>query len=165
MAGLEAKVKYFKVPKATDEGVNVGWFPDQRYDDNTSVAQVARWNEQGTKAGIPERPFMTKAKFRNEKKWIEQLKTLIQRAIDEDKDIDSALKVFGEIAKGDIQKTILDGGFKENSYITIHGGWIKNKKTGKPIYIKGKGRNNPLINTGVMISSIQARTDKELGNV
>lgn len=149
MAGLEATVKYFHVPKAEDEGVNVGWFPDQRYDDNTSVAEVAKWNEFGTKSGIPARPFMTTARFKNEKKWIEQLKTLVQRAIDEDKSLDSALKMFGEIAKGDIQRTILDGGFKPNAASTLK------KRPGKL----------PLIDTGVMISSIQARTDKELGNV
>lgn len=164
--GLEVDVKFFHVPKAEDEGVNVGWFEDQRYDDGTSVAQVARWNEFGTKAGIPERPFMRRTKMEHEREWVERLKTLVQRALDEDKDLDSALKVFGEVVKGDIQKTILDGGFKPNSAITIDGGWMRNKKTGKPFYVKGKGRGKlPLIDTGVMISSIQARTDKELLDV
>ena len=150
MAGLEAYVKFFHVPKATDGGVNVGWFPDQKYDDNTQVAQVARWNEFGTKAGIPARPFVRNTWMRHEKEWIEQLRTLVQRAIDNDKDIDSALAQFGQIAVGDIQSTILEGGFKPNTPATR-----KRKGMGKP----------PLIDTGVMISSIQARTDKELGNV
>lgn len=150
MVGLEASVKFFHLPKAEDEGVNVGWFSDQKYDDNTPVAKVARWNEFGTKAGIPARPFMTRSIFNNEKKWIEQLKTLIQRAIDEDKDIDEALKSFGEFAKGDIQATILAGGFEANAKST------KRRK--------GEGKL-PLIDTGIMISSIQARTDKELLDV
>ena len=150
MVGLEASVKFFHAPKAEDEGVNVGWFQDQKYDDNTPVAKVARWNKFGTKAGIPARPFMTRAMFNNEKKWIEQLKTLIQRAIDDNKDIDEALKSFGEFAKGDIQATILAGGFVPNSKSTI----IR----------KGAGKM-PLIDTGIMISSIQARTDKELLDV
>lgn len=150
MAGLEAYVKFFHVPKATDEGVNVGWFSDQKYTDGTSVAQVARWNEFGTKAGVPARPFIRTTWMRHEKEWIEQLRTLVQRALDNDKQIDDALKTFGEIAKGDIQSTILEGGFKPNTLATR-----KRKGMGKP----------PLIDTGVMISSIQARTDKELGNV
>lgn len=148
MAGLEASVKFFHRPKnANDAGVSVGWFQDQRYDDGTSVAQVAKWNEFGTKAGVPERPFMRETKMRKEREWIEQLKTLIQKAIDNDKSIELALKQFGEIAKGDIQETILSGGFKPNAASTI-----KRKGAGKM----------PLIDTGVMISSIQARTDKEL---
>lgn len=165
MAGLEAYVKFFHIPDAKDEGVNVGWFEDQKYTDGTSIAQVARWNEFGTKAGIPQRPFMQRSMFENEKKWIEQLRTLVQRELDKGKhaDIDKALKLFGEIAKGDIQRTILAGGFTPNSKITIEGGWMRNKKTGKPFYVKGKGRGKlPLIDTGIMISSIQSRTDREL---
>lgn len=165
MAGLVTEIKFFHIPKnLEDDGVNVGWFQDQKYDEKTSVAQVARWNEFGTKAGIPERPFMRTAKMNNESKWVEQLKTLIQREIDKNKggSIEKALKQFGEIAKGDIQKTILAGGFKPNAKITIQGGWMR-RKGGKPFYVKGKGAGKlPLIDTGIMISSIQSRTDKEL---
>lgn len=150
MAALESYVKFFHTPKAEDDGVNVGWFEDQRYDDGTSVAQVARWNEFGTKAGIPERPFMRRTKMEHEKEWIEKLKTLVQRALDDDKDIDLALKQFGEFVAGDIQATILAGGFRKNAESTIRR--------------KGAGKM-PLIDTGVMISSIQARTDRELINV
>jgi hypothetical protein len=165
MAGLVATVKFFNPPKAQDMGVNVGWFSDQKYNDSTSIAQVARWNEFGTKAGIPQRPFMQRAMFENEDTWIEQLRTLVQIEIDKGKhaDIEKALKKFGEIAKGDIQKTILAGGFRPNSKITIIGGWMRNKKNGKPFYVKGKGFGKlPLIDTGIMVSSIQSRTDKEL---
>ena len=150
MAGLEAYVKFFHVPKAEDAGVNVGWFEDQKYTDETSVAQVARWNEFGTKAGVPARPFIRRTKFEHEKEWIEQLKTMVQRAIDNDKDIDLALAEFGQIVVGDIQNTILNGGFQPNAASTIRR--------------KGEGKQ-PLIDTGVMISSIQARTDKELMDV
>ena len=151
MAGLEASVKWFKVPRVDDGGVNVGWFEDQKYEDGLPVAKVARWNEYGTKQGIPQRPFMRKANMEHEKEWIEKLKTLIQRELDKEKkpDIDKALKIFGEIVKGDIQDTILNGGFVPNAKSTI----------------RRKGHSMPLIDTGVMISSIQARTDKELLDV
>ena len=150
MAGLESYVKFFHTPKAEDDGVNVGWFENQRYDDGTSVAQVARWNEFGTKAGIPERPFMRRTMLEHEREWVEMLKTLVQRALDNDKDIDIALKQFGEFVAGDIQATILAGGFKPNAKSTIRR--------------KGEGKL-PLIDTGIMISSIQARTDRELMDV
>lgn len=148
MAGLEAYVKFFHTPKVEDDGVNVGWFEDQRYDDGTSVAQVARWNEFGTKAGIPQRPFMRTAMVQHEKDWIEKLKTIVQKEMDKEKsvNIDAALKKFGELVAGDIQETILTGGFQPNA----------------PSTIKRKGHSTPLVDTGVMISSIQARTDKEL---
>ena len=151
MAGLEVDVKYFHTPKVEDDGVNVGWFEDQTYEDGLPVAKVARWNEFGTKAGIPERPFMRRTMHKNQNKWIELLKTLVQREIDKEKgaNIDKALKQFGEVVKGDIQETILEGGFVKNARSTV----------------KKKGFNMPLIDTGVMISSIQARTDKELLDV
>lgn len=151
MAGIEAYVKFFHTPKIEDDGVNVGWFEDQTYDDGLPVAKVARWNEFGTKQGIPERPFMRRTMMEYEREWIETLRTLVQREMDKDKniDIDKALKKFGEIVKGDIQETILAGGFAKNA----------------PSTIKRKGHDTPLVDTGVMISSIQARTDKELLNV
>ena len=37
--------------------VNVGFFDTDQYPDGTYVAQVAYWNEFGTK-GMPARPFM-----------------------------------------------------------------------------------------------------------
>lgn len=151
MAGLEVDVKYFHTPKVEDDGVNVGWFEDQTYEDGLPIAKVARWNEFGTKAGIPQRPFMRRTMMKHEKEWIETLKTIVQREIDKDKNIniDKALKKFGEIVKGDIQETILKGGFVKNA----------------PATVKKKGFDMPLVDTGIMISSIQARTDKELLDV
>ena len=151
MAGLEVDVKYFHTPKVEDDGVNVGWFEDQTNEDGLPIAKVARWKEFGTKAGIPQRPFMRRTMMKHEKEWIETLKTIVQKEIDKDKNIniDKALKKFGEIVKGDIQETILEGGFVKNA----------------PSTVKKKGFNMPLVDTGVMISSIQARTDKELLDV
>lgn len=153
MAGLEAKVKWFDIPDGIeDDGVNVGWFEDQRYNDGTSVAQVARWNEYGTKQGVPQRPFVRRTVMKHREEWIEKMRTMVQREMDKKKgvNIDRALKQFGEIVKGDIQMTILEGGFEKNAPSTI-----RRKGAGLP----------PLIDTGVMISSIQARTDKELLDV
>ena len=151
MAGLEVDVKYFHTPKVEDDGVNVGWFEDQTYEDGLPIAKVARWNEFGTKAGIPQRPFMRRTMMKHEKEWIETLKTIVQREIDKDKNIniDKALKKFGEIVKGDMQETILNSGFVKNA----------------PATVKKKGFDMPLVDTGIMISSIQARTDKELLDV
>lgn len=49
-----------------------------------------------------------------------------------------------------------DNNWEPNAYITIHGGWMKNKVTGKPVYIKGKKSDKPLIDTGSLRQSIRA---------
>lgn len=167
MIGLKTELRFFhrlKDPK--DIGVNVGWFPDQEYPDGTKTANVARWNEFGTRQGMPQRPFLRTSIMENERKWDELLKTLVQRAIDENKSLDKALRLFGEKVKGDIQETILAGGWQPNARISIEGGWMRNKISGRPFYVKGKGSGKtPLIDTGTMLKSIDVRTDEELSNV
>lgn len=49
-----------------------------------------------------------------------------------------------------------DNNWQPNSPITIYGGWMRNKVSGKPIYIKGKGSDKPLIDTGSLRSSVSA---------
>lgn len=169
MAGLQTELKFFhRLKDPRDAGINIGWFDDQYYAKNrkgeqVSIARVARWNEFGTRQGIPQRPFLRTAIMDNEKKWHELLKTLLQRAIDENKAFTPALKLFGEEVKKDIQETILAGGWKPNEKITIEGGWMRNKISGKPFYVVGKGTGKqPLVNTGTMLKSIQVRTDEEM---
>lgn len=54
-----------------------------------------------------------------------------------------------------------DNNWEPNAYITIHGGWMRNKVSGKPVYIKGKGSDRPLIDTGSLRQSIKAFFDKD----
>ena len=54
-----------------------------------------------------------------------------------------------------------DNNWEPNAPITIYGGWMRNKVTGKPIYIKGKGSDRPLIDTGALRQSIKAFFSKE----
>lgn len=173
MAGLETEIKFFhRLKDPRDAGINIGWFADQHYSPRKrtgggeSIANVARWNEFGTRAGVPSRPFLRTTIHNNERKWHEMLKTLIQRAIDENKAFTPALKLFGEQVKADIQETILDGGWQPNASITIKGGWMRNKVSGKPFKVIGKGTSKPpLIDTGTMLKSIDVRTDEEMSNV
>ena len=164
---IKTELKFFhKLKDPKDVGINIGWFEDQKYADGTSIARVARWNEFGTRQNMPQRPFLRTAIMENERKWHESLKTLLQRAIDENKSFDGALRLFGEIVKGDIQETILAGGWKPNAKISIEGGWMRNKISGKPFYVRGKGSGKtPLIDTGTMLKSIDIRTDEEINNV
>lgn len=173
MAGLETETKFFhKLKDPKDVGINIGWFADQIYSPKAgkktgeSIAKVARWNEFGTRQGIPQRPFLRTAIQNNERKWHELLKTLIQRAMDENKSLTPALKLFGEEVKKDIQESILDGGWTPNAPITIKGGWMRNKISGKPFKVEGKGSSKPpLIDTGTLLKSVDVRTDEEMDNV
>lgn len=45
-------------------------------------------------------------------------------------------------------------GWAANAGITIEGGWMRNKKSGKPFKVKGKGSNRPLIDTGNLRNAI-----------
>ena len=54
-----------------------------------------------------------------------------------------------------------DNGWAPNAYITIHGGWMRNKVTGQPVYVKGKNSSKPLIDTGSLRQSIKAIYYKE----
>lgn len=162
MIKLDANITFFKTIKNPNEvNVQVGWFEDQKYYDGTNIAQVAYWNEFGTRQGMPQRPFLRTAIHNHGNKWKELALTKVQRAIDEGKSINKALLLVGEQVRADIQETILAGGWKPNESITIMGGWMKNKTTGKPFYVRGKGTGKmPLIDTGTMLRSIDVRTDE-----
>ena len=49
-----------------------------------------------------------------------------------------------------------DNGWAPNAPITINGGWMRNKTSGKVFYIKGKHSERPLIDTGSLRASIKA---------
>lgn len=48
-----------------------------------------------------------------------------------------------------------DNNWTPNAPITVHGGWMINKVSGKPVYIKGKGSDQPLIDTGELRKAIK----------
>lgn len=45
--------------------------------------------------------------------------------------------------------TYIDAGIEpSNAPITIHGGWMRNNTSGKPVHVEGKGFDKPLYDTG-----------------
>ena len=58
--GQKLKKLLAQAGKVEVKEVEVGFFPESRYDDGTPVAAVAAWNEFGTDS-IPERPFFRRA--------------------------------------------------------------------------------------------------------
>jgi len=138
--------------------VRVGFFESSKYDGGLSVAKVARWNEFGI--GVPKRPFMRPAMFENRTKLKEFLRSAYMKAIKDNTDTMKVLERFGEQCKGMIQNQIISTYSPPNSPITIYGGWIRNKKTGKPVYVEGKGFNAPLRDTGIMLHSVQHQEEE-----
>ena len=152
---FKAFVRNTRRAQAQSAGVEVGFFSTAKYADGTHVAAVAAWNEFGTRDGrVPERPF-----FRNAIRGAnEDLVPVLVEHIDP-----KSMAMTPQIADkvgfamvGRIQRSITVLRAPPNAPITIKGGWMRSK-TGKPIYIKGKGSSNPLRNTGFMTNSVGHR--------
>ena len=139
-----------RIAKKSEE-LEVGFFPVSTYNNGLPVAQVAYWQEYGT-YNIPVRAFF-RTTFQNEKynigsEFAKQLKS-------SKFDIDLSFKYLGNYLKYKLQEAIQDWDNPANAPITIDGGWMKNKKSGKVFKVEGKGFNNPLVWSGKMTESVR----------
>ena len=104
---------------------------------------------------IPPRPFLEPA-IEQAKDQIEgRMKASAQAAIEGDTgaardELDKA-GLYGENA---VKEYFTGGHFAPNAGITVEGGWMRNRISGKPFKVKGKGSSTPLIDTGSLRSSI-----------
>lgn len=129
--------KYFReLKKMTDMEIQVGFQGDQKYEDGTSIAQVAAVNEFGA-SDIPERPFMRQS-FENHEGELQAACDAAQRLVSSGGSAEQALQQIGVVAKGLVQDEIVNGGFAPNAESTI----------------KKKGSEQPLIDTGTMRQSV-----------
>lgn len=139
--------------------VRIGVQEGESYPDGTRVLDVALWNELGTEQ-IPSRPFLRNSVDAHEEEirhMIDRIKKLLLKG----GSAEEALKYMGEKQKKIIQKEIVEGNFAPNARITVQGGWMKNKKSGKFIYVKGKQSEQPLIDTGTLRQSIHSVIQKK----
>lgn len=130
--------KYFmQLDKLENYEVWVG-FPDSSvtYEDDTSVVEIATYNEYGT-SDIPSRPFMTQS-FENKEYEIKKVCEDANASISNGGSADSAFNKIGETCKEIIQNEIENGSFEPNADSTI----LK------------KGFDQPLIDTGTMKDSV-----------
>ncbi|MBP5789226.1 MAG: hypothetical protein J6W29_03225 [Neisseriaceae bacterium] len=132
-------------PRMFREGVvRVGFFEGSKYDDNTSVAQVARWNEYGT-SNAPSRPFMRPAVFEKKQELTALLRSEYKKAFKDKRNTMEVLKKFGEKVVFEIQNQILTGNYVPNA----------------PATIKAKGgRSKPLYDTGLMLNSVSYKAEE-----
>lgn len=119
------------------KGKQVTYPPDDRKGRSgkggQTVAQVAAWNEFGTK-NIPKRPFLSYALKKN-KNRITQLMTgyFLPKNLNNSKYLDSV----GIELKNMVIRSILDGPWKANSQATID-----MKKSNAPLVDRGIMKNN-----------------------
>lgn len=133
----------------TATGVNVGILADARYPaayknrvqyrispmrTTTSVAQVAFWNEFGTK-GMPARPFMRTTIEQKSPKWGDSLAYVLKAS---GYDAHRAFTSMGQGIQGQIKQTIANWTDPSNA----------------PLTVKIKGFNKPLTDEGILQQSI-----------
>lgn len=129
--------------------LKVGWIKDVRYENGTSVAQVAQVHEFGNMAkNIAPRPFMRPTVFENENEWKQNLKDGSNAVLAEKTTIQNLFTVFGEKVAGQIKKKI------ESIFSPP-----LSPKTLAARRAKGNFSDKPLIDTSLMISSITHQTE------
>ena len=112
------------------------------YDDGPTIAEVAAWNEFGTKH-IPERPFLRQSVDKNISTIKAMCAAQLKEMADGKADADKAIRAIGALQVGLIQYEIIEGDFVDNSLSTkkIKGGSVTAQTT-------------PLIDTGRMRQSV-----------
>jgi hypothetical protein len=104
-----------------------------------NVAQVAWWNEFGTKTAPP-RPFFRNTIKKKGPNWGKAMGQILKGA---DYNEDVTLQRMGELIKGQIQEEIIATNEPPNSPRTI---WNKN------------GASKPLVDQGIMLNSVDHDT-------
>lgn len=122
-------------------------------------AEIGLINEFGSSTNnIPPRSFLRMPLETQQDKLMDVLDTGSVKESIESGDIKQVYKTLGIAAEQIVKDAFLTGGFgnwKANAPITIHGGWMSNKN-GKSFYVKGKGTDKPLIDTGALMRSISS---------
>ena len=148
--------KLLKRAKALGEVEAACGFPKSlniKYDNGASLIDVAIWNQYGT-YNAPARDFMNPANAEIQKQWKDMAKAAMPAINAGQADPKTVLELGANMAKAEIQKSIVNLQDPPNSPVTVQGGWIRNKKSGKLVYVEGKGSDNPLIDTGKMLTSV-----------
>lgn len=129
--------KYFaELKKLADMEVAVGFQGDETYDDGTTIAEVAAYNELGS-SSTPARPFMRQS-FEKHGNELQAACEQVNRVLASGGSLEEALNQLGVMAKALIQEQIVNGEFAANAASTI----------------KKKGSDKPLIDTGTMRQSV-----------
>lgn len=115
-----------------------------------TIAEEAFYNCMGVpEMNIPPRDYQKRTIEANKENW----KKYAKRAL-KTQSTRKVVEALGISAKDETKATIANFGEPANAPITVKGGWMRNKVTGKPVYIEGKGKNQPLVDNGDLLKSI-----------
>lgn len=126
--------------------------------DHLSKAEIAFILTNGSPVNrIPARPFLEPGINQPDvkEKIIRHMKAAAKAACEGDQSAAMAqLDLAGQAGEDGVKDYMINGSFPGNAPITMNGGWMRNRVSGKPVYIKGKGSSKPLIDTGNLQGSI-----------
>lgn len=115
-----------------------------------TIAEEAFYNCKGVpEMNIPPRDYQTRTVNANMDKWRKYARKALKTQSSE-----NVVKALGISAKDETKATIANFGEPANAYVTVNGGWIRNKVSGKMVYVEGKGKNQPLVDNGDLLRSI-----------
>jgi hypothetical protein len=126
------------------ETLKVGFLDNGKVDENgISDVMKAVYNEYGTpdaRFPIPPRPFFRTMIANKSPQWPDVLAAKLK---EDDYNINSTLTAMGELISGQLQDSILNGGWLPNSEATL-AGMFGHKKKG----------TQPLVDTGDMLNAV-----------
>jgi len=133
---MEAKLRELASKLKRPETLAVGFLETAKYADGLSVAQVAYWNEFGTKTSPP-RPFFRGMIAKDSPAWGNRLTKIL---LSVNYDINLTLIRMGGTIINELQDSIIEFADPPNAASTI----------------AKKGFNKPLIDSGDMQRKVQA---------
>jgi hypothetical protein len=99
------------------EKLQVGWFSSANYDDSLPVAQVAFWQEFGTKTAPP-RPFFRPAVADNKTKWAALVDSGANAVVEGRTTMSNVFNSLGLTAQADV-KNAINGQHRALSPVTL----------------------------------------------
>lgn len=121
-----------------------------------NMASLAFILEKGSPVNrLPPRPFMLQTRQRASTGKFPALMARLYRGVVTGRmKAAKAIKRLGAAYEDEMKAIFTRGVFVPNSAITIDGGWMRNRVSGKPFKVKGKKSSRPLIDTSRLRQSI-----------
>ena len=124
--------------------VQAGFFSSAKYEDGTSVAEVAMINNYGVpQRGQPPRRFMDNA-LKKASEWKKTFDFMVQKDFSRGGDFKTSFSTLGSVVQGDIKTSIKEFTSPALAQSTID----------------KKGFSKPLIDTGYMLDSVNYEVSK-----
>ncbi len=136
--GIKLRAALKEIGSRLDRGgsVKVGFLAGATYPDGKPVALIAAIQDFGAPSrGIPPRPFFRNMVAKEQKGWPAEIARDLERT---DYDVEKTLARMGALIAGQLRQSVID----------------TNEPPLKPATIKRKGSAKPLVDTGVLLGSI-----------